>query len=78
MPACRIGWLFVLTILIAFSGGLFIQRVILKTVGDSTRSCPLFVCFIALLSFFNALAGMIWSFTIKQFPSPVSATRCFR
>jgi branched-chain amino acid transport system permease protein len=28
------------------------------------------VCFIALLSFFNALAGMIWSFTIKQFPSP--------
>ena len=63
-------WLaFVLTILIAFSGGLFIQRVILKPL-ETAPVLSLVVCFIALLSFFNALAGMIWSFTIKQFPSP--------
>ena len=60
---------FVATILIAFSGGLFIQRVILKPL-ETAPVLSLVVCFIALLSFFNALAGMIWSFTIKQFPTP--------
>ncbi len=60
---------FVCTILIAFVGGLFIQRVILKPL-ENAPVLSLVVCFIALLSFFNALAGMIWSFTIKQFPSP--------
>ena len=60
---------FVATILIAFSGGLFIQRVILKPL-ETAPVLSLVVCFIALLSFFNALAGMIWSYTIKQFPSP--------
>jgi branched-chain amino acid transport system permease protein len=63
-------WLaFVATIVIAFAGGLFIQRVILKPL-ETAPVLSLVVCFIALLSFFNALAGMIWSFTIKQFPSP--------
>ena len=60
---------FFVTILIAFCGGLFIQRVILKPL-ENAPVLSLVVCFIALLSFFNALAGMIWSFTIKQFPSP--------
>lgn len=60
---------FVATILIAFSGGLFIQRVILKPL-ETAPVLSLVVCFIALLSFFNALAGMIWSYTIKQFHSP--------
>ena len=60
---------FVATILIAFLGGLFIQRVILKPL-ETAPVLSLVVCFIALLSFFNALAGMIWSYTIKQFPSP--------
>jgi branched-chain amino acid transport system permease protein len=63
-------WLaFILTIFIAFAGGLFIQRVILRPL-ETAPVLSLVVCFIALLSFFNALAGMIWSFTIKQFPSP--------
>jgi branched-chain amino acid transport system permease protein len=63
-------WLaFIGTILVAFAGGLFIQRVILKPL-ENAPVLSLVVCFIALLSFFNALAGMIWSFTIKQFPSP--------
>ena len=57
------------TILIAFASGLFIQRVILKPL-ETAPVLALVVCFIALLSIFNALAGMIWSFTIKQFPSP--------
>jgi branched-chain amino acid transport system permease protein len=57
------------TVLIAFSGGLFIQRVVLKPL-ENAPVLALVVCFIALLSIFNALAGMIWSYTIKQFPSP--------
>jgi branched-chain amino acid transport system permease protein len=60
---------FGLTVLIAFVGGLFIQRVILKPL-ETAPVLALVVCFIALLSIFNALAGMIWSYTIKQFPSP--------
>ena len=57
------------SVLIAFVGGLFIQRVILKPL-ENAPVLALVVCFIALLSIFNALAGMIWSYTIKQFPSP--------
>jgi branched-chain amino acid transport system permease protein len=43
--------------------------VVLKPL-ESAPVLALVVCFIALLSIFNALAGMIWSYTIKQFPSP--------
>jgi branched-chain amino acid transport system permease protein len=57
------------TVLIAFVGGLFIQRVLLKPL-ETAPVLSLVVCFIALLSIFNALAGTIWSYTIKQFPSP--------
>jgi branched-chain amino acid transport system permease protein len=57
------------TVLISFAGGLFIQRVVLKPL-ENAPVLALVVCFIALLSIFNALAGMIWSYTIKQFPSP--------
>lgn len=57
------------SVVIAFFGGLFIQRVILKPL-ENAPVLALVVCFIALLSIFNALAGMIWSYTIKQFPSP--------
>ncbi len=60
---------FGLTIAVAFFGGLLIQRVILKPL-EHAPVLALVVCFIALLSIFNAIAGMIWSYTIKQFPSP--------
>lgn len=63
---------FIASVLIAFLGGLVIQRVILKPL-ETAPVLALVVCFIALLSFFNALAGMIWSYTIKQFPSPFPA-----
>ncbi|MBS0639677.1 MAG: branched-chain amino acid ABC transporter permease [Acetobacteraceae bacterium] len=67
---------FGLTILISFAGGLFIQRVILKPL-ETAPVLSLVVCFIALLSIFNALAGMIWSYTIKQFPTPFPARDLF-
>jgi branched-chain amino acid transport system permease protein len=61
------------TVVIAFAGGLLIQRVILRPL-ENAPVLALVVCFIALLSFFNALAGMIWSYTVKQFPSPFPET----
>jgi branched-chain amino acid transport system permease protein len=67
---------FGLTIAVAFFGGLFIQRVILKPL-ENAPVLALVVCFIALLSIFNAIAGMIWSFTIKQFPSPFPSRDLF-
>jgi branched-chain amino acid transport system permease protein len=67
---------FGLTVLIAFSGGLFIQRVILKPL-EHAPVLALVVSFIALLSIFNAMAGMIWSYTIKQFPSPFPSRDLF-
>ncbi|MBN8908986.1 MAG: branched-chain amino acid ABC transporter permease [Rhodospirillales bacterium] len=67
---------FGLTVAVAFAGGLFIQRVVLKPL-ENAPVLALVVCFIALLSIFNALAGMIWSYTIKQFPSPFPARDVF-
>jgi branched-chain amino acid transport system permease protein len=67
---------FGLTVGIAFSGGLFIQRVILKPL-ENAPVLALVVSFIALLSIFNAVAGMIWSYTIKQFPSPFPSRDVF-
>jgi branched-chain amino acid transport system permease protein len=60
---------FGLTMVIAFLGGLLIQRFILKPL-ENAPVLALVVCFIALLSIFNSVAGMIWSYTLKQFPSP--------
>ena len=60
---------FGLTVVIAFFGGLLIQRFILKPL-EHAPVLALVVCFIALLSIFNSVAGMIWSYTLKQFPSP--------
>ena len=57
------------TMVIAFCGGLLIQRFILKPL-EHAPVLALVVCFIALLSIFNSMAGVIWSFTVKQFPSP--------
>jgi branched-chain amino acid transport system permease protein len=60
---------FGLTIVLSFFGGLLIQRVILRPL-ETAPVLSLVVCFIALLSIFNAIAGMVWSYTVKQFPSP--------
>jgi branched-chain amino acid transport system permease protein len=67
---------FGLTVVLAFAGGLFIQRVILKPL-EHAPVLVLVVSFIALLSIFNAVAGMIWSYTIKQFPTPFPSRDLF-
>ena len=60
---------FVLTVCAAFVIGAVIQRVILQPIrGGSVLS--LVVVFIGLLVIFNSLAGWIFTYTIKSFPSP--------
>lgn len=65
-------WLaFLLTVAISFSGGVVLERFVLQPF----RNAPLLsvvVVFIALFLAFNALAGWIWGFVLKDFPSPVA------
>ena len=65
-------WLaFMLTVAVSFAGGLLLERFVLHPF----RNAPLLsvvVVFIALFLAFNAFAGWIWGFVLKDFPSPVA------
>jgi branched-chain amino acid transport system permease protein len=60
---------FFLTMAISFLGGLFIQWVILRPVQNAPILSVVIV-FIGLLVIFNSMAGWIYSYLIKPFPSP--------
>ena len=60
---------FALTVVIAFVGGVLIERVIVRPV-ERAPILSVVIVFIALLVIFNSLAGWIYSYTIKPFPSP--------
>ncbi|MEJ6023133.1 branched-chain amino acid ABC transporter permease [Ramlibacter sp. PS4R-6] len=60
---------FFLTVVIAFAGGVLIQRVIMRPVQNAPVLSVVIV-FIGLLVIFNSVAGWIYSYTIKPFPSP--------
>jgi len=63
-------WLaFALTVLISFVGGVVIERVIIRPV-ENAPVLSVVVVFIGLLVIFNSLAGWIYTYTIKSFPSP--------
>jgi branched-chain amino acid transport system permease protein len=54
---------------LSFLGGVAIERIVFKPIHDAPVLSHIIV-FIALFSVFNSLAGFIWEFTIKVFPSP--------
>jgi len=60
---------FALTVGIAFAGGILLERVVIRPVE---RAAPLTVVIVTLglLIAFNGLAGWIWGYIIKPFPSP--------
>ncbi len=60
---------FCLTVLASFAIGAVIQRVLLSPMADSPVLASVGV-FIGLLLIFNSVAGWIFSYTLKQFPSP--------
>ena len=66
-------WLaFVLTVLIAFCIGVAIESLIVRPVERAPILSSV-VVFIGLLVIFNSLAGWIFTYTIKVFPSPFPA-----
>ena len=67
-------WLvFPVCIVISFAGGVVIERVVFGPIHNAPVLSHVIV-FIALFSIFNSLAGFIWEFTIKPFPSPFPET----
>jgi branched-chain amino acid transport system permease protein len=63
-------WLaFVATLAIAFTGGVLIQRLIIRPVERAPVLTIVIVC-IGLLVILNSVAGWLYSYVIKPFPSP--------
>jgi branched-chain amino acid transport system permease protein len=62
-------WAFLLTVLISFSAGIIIERVIIRPV-EHAPVLSIITVFVALLVIFNSVAGWIFTYTIKTFPSP--------
>jgi branched-chain amino acid transport system permease protein len=63
-------WLaFILTIAISFVLGVVIERVILRPLHNAPV-LSVVVVFIGLLAICNSMAGAIWSYLIKEYPSP--------
>jgi branched-chain amino acid transport system permease protein len=60
---------FCITVAASFVGGIVIERVIIRPV-ENAPILALVIVFIALLVIFNSLAGWIFTYTIKPFPSP--------
>ena len=66
-------WLaFVLTIGISFLIGILVERIVIRPVENSPVLAVVTV-FIALLVILNSVAGWIYTYTIKEFPSPFPA-----
>jgi branched-chain amino acid transport system permease protein len=63
---------FFITIAISFGAGLLIERIIIRPV-EQASVLSIIIVLIGLLVIFNSLAGWIFSYTIKTFPSPFPA-----
>jgi len=67
---------FFATIALSFVAGMVIERVV---IGPLHRAPALshIIVFVGLFAIFNSLAGFIWDFTIKVFPSPFTGPPLF-
>jgi branched-chain amino acid transport system permease protein len=63
---------FFLTVVFAFVLGVLIERVVIRPV-ENAPVLAVVVVFIALLVILNSVAGWIFTYTIKSFPSPFPA-----
>ena len=64
------------TIVVAFLIGVAIERLVIRPV-ERASVLSVVVVFIGLLVIFNSLAGWIFSYTVKPFPSPFPAEPLF-
>jgi branched-chain amino acid transport system permease protein len=64
---------FAVTIAIAFAGAVALERIVVRPVE---RAAPLTIVILTLglLITFNGLAGLIWGYVVKSFPSPFPTT----
>ncbi len=67
---------FSITLLAAFVLGAAIERFVIRPV-ENAPVLTVVVVFIALLLILNSVAGWLWSYTIKSFPSPFPSTPVF-
>ena len=59
----------VVTVVLSFIAGILLERIVFKPLHDAPVLSHI-VVFIALFSIFNSVAGFLWDYTIKPFPSP--------
>jgi len=64
---------FVITLALSFVGGIAIERVLFKPLAKAPVLTNV-AGFIALFAILNSSAGLIWDFTIKQYPTPFGSS----
>jgi branched-chain amino acid transport system permease protein len=64
---------FVATLVIAFVGGVVVERVVIRPV-ENAPILSIVIVTLGLLVIFTSVAGWIWTYVQKPFPSPFSAT----
>ncbi|MER6615700.1 branched-chain amino acid ABC transporter permease [Streptomyces xantholiticus] len=57
------------TLAISFAGGMLIERLLIRPV-EGAPELTIVIVTVGLFIFVNAAAGLIWSFTVKDFPQP--------
>ena len=67
---------FFLTVAIAFAAGVVIERVVIQPV-ENAPVLSVVIVFIGLLVILNSVAGWIYTYTIKPFPSPFPSEPLF-
>lgn len=60
---------FVIAVALSFLMGVAIERIVLRPLHNAPV-LSIIVVFIGLLAIFNSVAGAIWSYLIKEYPSP--------
>ncbi|MBM4443333.1 MAG: branched-chain amino acid ABC transporter permease, partial [Candidatus Rokubacteria bacterium] len=64
---------FVGTLVLAFLGGVIVERVVIRPV-EGAPILSIVIVTLGLLVIFNSVAGWIWSYVQKPFPSPFPST----
>ena len=64
---------FLLTIVIAFGGAVALERFVIRPI-EGAPPLTIVIVTLGLLITFNGLAGWIWGYVVKAFPSPFPST----
>ena len=67
---------FLVTLAISFVFGVLVDRVLFRPIHDAPILSHI-VVFIALFGILNSLAGFIWDFNVKNFPTPFGSRPLF-